>query len=153
PGVFDMRMIIRITKQLIGSAAALSRPDNDREYVETLARGLAVLEAFGPEAELTLSEAARAAGISPAAARRCPRTLAALGYVRPVGTRFVLAARILTLASSYLRGAHVEDALMPELRSIVASFGDSASIGILDGDNVLYIAHLSEQRSVRPIAG
>jgi IclR family pca regulon transcriptional regulator len=131
-----------------------SRPDNDREFVETLARGLAILEAFTPEQpELTLTEAARAAGISPAAARRCLRTLAMCGYVRAAGTRFVLAAKVLSLGSSYLRGAHIEDALMPELRRLVSAFGDSASIGILDGHNVLYIAHLSEQRSVRPVAG
>lgn len=126
----------------------------DREFVEALARGLAVIEAFDANhAELSLSDVARRVGVSPATARRSLHTLEVLGYVRAVNKRFVLAAKVLTLGSAYLRAAHVDDALMPELRRVVALFGDASSAGVLDGPSVLYVAHVSEQRSYRPTAG
>ena len=38
-------------------------------------------------------------------------------------------------------------------RDVVALFGDASSAGVLDGPSVLYVAHVSEQRSYRPTAG
>ena len=132
----------------------MSRGPADREFVEALARGIAVIEAFDQaHPELSLSDVARRAGVVPSTARRSLHTLEALGYVRRVNKRFVLGARILTLGSAYLRAAHIDDALMPELRRIVSLFGDAASVSVLDGHDILYVAHVSEQRAVRPIAG
>ena len=126
----------------------------DKEFVDGLARGLAVLAAFDvTRPEMTLSEAARAIGSSPAATRRSLFTLAHLGFLRSVGKRYVLTPKVLKLGAAYLRCAHVEDALLPEIGSFVAEFGDASSIGILSGHDVLYIAHRSSQNSLRPIAG
>ena len=70
----------------------------DREFVEALARGLSVIEAFDESnAELSLSDVARRVAMSPATVRRSLHTLEALGYVRVVNKRYVLAARVLTL--------------------------------------------------------
>jgi IclR family transcriptional regulator, pca regulon regulatory protein len=132
----------------------MSRRPADREFVEALSRGLAVIEVFdGAHSHLSLSEVARRAGVSPATARRSLHTLEALGYVRSVDKRFMLSARILTLGSAYLRAAHVDEVLMPELRRVVSLFRDASSVSVLDGHHILYIAHVSEQRAVRPIAG
>lgn len=125
----------------------------DREFVDALARGLAVIECFDDEhSQLSLSEVARLAKLTPATARRNLHTLVTLGYLCKVDGRFLLSARVLTLGSGYLRAAHVDDALLPELRRIVGLFGDAASIAVLTGEDVLYVAHVSEQRSVRPMA-
>lgn len=133
----------------------MSRVEREQEFVEALARGIAVLEAFDAlNSELTLTEVSRRAGISPASARRSLHTLVTLGYVKATeNRRYVLGAKILTLGSSYLRTAHVDDALLPELRRIVSLFGDAASVGVLNGQDVVYIAHFAEQRGVRPVAG
>lgn len=123
------------------------------EFVEALARGLAVLETFDEvHSEMSLTDVARRAGLRPATARRSLHTLEALGYVRHVNKRYVLAARVLTLGASYLRASHVDEALMPELRRLVTEFGDASSVAVLDGPNILYVAHCSEQRSSRPAA-
>ena len=125
-----------------------------RGFVDGLATGLSVIEAFDDtHAELTLSEVARRAGLTPSTARRSLHTLESLGYVRQVDRRFMLAARILTLGSTYLRSAHVDDALVPELCRLVDIFQDASSISVLDGPNILYVAHYSAQRAVRPLAG
>src|SRR5262249_2444215 len=92
----------------------------DKEFVDALARGLAVIECFDDaHAQLSLSEVARLAKLTPATARRNLHTLVKLGYLCKVDNRFLLSARVLTLGSGYLRAAHVDDALMPELRRIV----------------------------------
>ncbi|MBL8835931.1 MAG: helix-turn-helix domain-containing protein [Alphaproteobacteria bacterium] len=125
----------------------------DKEFVDALARGLAVIECFDEaHPQLSLSEVARRANLTPATARRNLHTLATLGYLRKVENQFLLSARVLALGSGYLRAAHVDDALMPELRRIVGLFGDAASVAVLTGDDVLYVAHVSEQRGVRPMA-
>jgi IclR family pca regulon transcriptional regulator len=125
----------------------------DKEFVEALARGLAVIECFDEtHPQLSLSEVARRASLTPATARRNLHTLVALGYLRKVDNQFLLSARVLALGSGYLRAAHVDDALMPELRRIVGLFGDAASVAVLTGEDVLYVAHVSEQRGVRPVA-
>jgi IclR family pca regulon transcriptional regulator len=128
--------------------------ERDREFVTGLARGLSVIECFDEQhPEMTLSEVAHRAGLSPATARRSLRTLASLGYVRAVNRHFTLSARILALGSSYLRSAGIEGALLPELRHLVSECGDAAGVAILTGTEILYIAHYSEQRGVRPVAG
>jgi len=124
------------------------------EFVEALAKGLAVIEAFDEgHAEMTLSEVARRAGMSPATARRGLHTLTALGYVRHVNKRFMLGARVLQLGAAYLRTAHAEEILMPELHRLVHGFGDAASVAVLDRSDILYVAHHSEQRARRLTAG
>lgn len=131
----------------------MSEKDN-REFVEGLARGLGVIQAFDAETpELTLSDVARKTGLSPASARRSLHTLVQLGFVRCVNRRFLLTPKILTLGSAYLRSAHIEDALLPELRRLVRIFGDAASVAVLNGDDILYVAHHSEQGATRPVAG
>jgi IclR family pca regulon transcriptional regulator len=124
------------------------------EFVEALAKGLSVIEAFDQgHAEMTLSEVARRAGVTPAAARRSLHTLTALGYVCHVNRRFMLSARVLLLGAAYLRAAHVEEILLPELVRLVRRFGDAASVTVLDRHDILYIAHHSEQRARRMTAG
>jgi len=124
------------------------------EFVESLAKGLAIVESFDEtHTEMTLSEVARRAGMSPAAARRGLHTLVTLGYVRQVDKRFLLSVRVLALGAAYMRSSHVEQALLPELKRIVSRFGDAASVSVLDGRDILYVAHYSEQRADRRLAG
>ncbi|WP_245453588.1 IclR family transcriptional regulator C-terminal domain-containing protein [Aminobacter sp. MSH1] len=126
----------------------------DPEFVEGLAKGLSVIEAFDSvSSEMTLSEVARRTGLSPAAARRSLHTLSVLGYIHSVNRRFMLSAKTLTLGASYLRATRVEELVLPELRNVVARFGDAASLTTLDGQNVVYIAHYSEERARRLVAG
>ena len=72
----------------------------DKEFMTTLAKGLAVLGAFGRQRPtMTLSEAAGVADLSRATARRVLRTLTQLGYVEQDGRTFSLSPRILDSAS------------------------------------------------------
>jgi IclR family pca regulon transcriptional regulator len=123
------------------------------EFVEALAKGLAILEAFDAEhPEMTLSEVARRVGLSPAAARRSLITLSELGYVGQSGKRFHLKPRIMTLGSAFYFSARVDELLQPDLRELVNRFGDASSVGALDRTDVIYVAHVSVQRARRAAA-
>ena len=123
------------------------------EFVEALAKGLGILESFDAgHPEMTLSEVARRVGLSPAAARRSLITLQALGYVGQTGKRFHLCPKIMTLGSSFYFSARLEEVLQPSLRELVEKFGDASSVGTLDGEDVIYIAHVSVQRARRAAA-
>ncbi|WP_041376100.1 IclR family transcriptional regulator domain-containing protein [Polymorphum gilvum] len=130
-------------------------PDTPRpaEFVEALAKGLAVLECFdATHPEMTLSEIARRVGLSPAAARRSLITLATLGYVGQTAKRFHLKPKVMTLGSGFYFAARIDELLLPELRQIVDKHGDAASVATLDGHDVIYIAHHSTQRARRASA-
>ena len=123
------------------------------EFVEALAKGLAVLESFDAEhPEMTLSEIAVRIGESPAATRRSLITLGALGYVGRHQKRFHLRPKVMSLGSGFYFAARIDDLLQPELRSIVEAHGDASSVGMLDGHDVIYIAHHSTQRARRATA-
>lgn len=125
----------------------------EKEFVEGLARGLSVIEAFDPGSpELTLSDLARRTGHSPAATRRSLFTLVALGYVRKVDRRFALTPKMYHLGAANFRTEHIEDGLVAELRGFVDLFGDAASVAVLVDRNVHYIAHRSAGNGLRPVA-
>lgn len=123
------------------------------EFVEALAKGLAILECFdASHAEMTLSEVSRRVKLSPAAARRSLITLQALGYVGQNNKRFHLRAKVMTLGSAFYFSARIDEFLQPDLRDIVQKYGDASSVGVLEGTDVIYIAHNSVQRARRAAA-
>jgi len=127
--------------------------DRPAEFVEALAKGLSILESFdAAHPEMTLSEVARRVGLSPAAARRALITLSELGYVGCRDKRFHLRPRVLALGSAFYFAARIEEVLEPDLRALVAQFGDASSVGTLDGCEVIYVAHVSVQRARRAAA-
>jgi IclR family transcriptional regulator, pca regulon regulatory protein len=123
------------------------------EFVEALAKGIAILEAFdAANPEMTLSEISRRVGLTPAAARRSLITLTSLGYVGQNGKRFHLKPKIMVLGSAFYFSARIDELLQPYLREIVEKFGDASSVATLDGEDVIYIAHYSVQRARRAAA-
>jgi len=128
----------------------------DADFVQSLARGLAVIRAFDADhAELTLSEVARRAEIPPAAARRFLRTLETLGYVRSDGRRFALTPRVLELGFSYLSALSLPEIMQPHLERLSREVGESVSAAVLAGSEIVYVARVPTRRimSVRITIG
>lgn len=123
------------------------------EFVEALAKGIAILESFdAANPEMTLSEVARRVGLTPAAARRSLLTLEALGYIGRKNKRFHLRPKLMALGSAFYFSARIDEILEDDLRGVVNRFGDASSIGTLDGQDVIYVAHHSVQRARRAAA-
>ena len=126
------------------SAGADDRPPpRNSDFVQSLDRGLAVIRAFGPDRErLSLSEVARATGLTRAAARRFLLTLVSLGYVRSDGREFSLRPRVLELGYAYLSGLSLPDVAAPHMEEMVARLHESSSISVLDGQHVVYVVRV-----------
>ncbi|MGH8890259.1 MAG: IclR family transcriptional regulator domain-containing protein [Acidothermaceae bacterium] len=118
--------------------------------MQSLERGLAVIRAFdGDNPELTLSEVARAAGLTRAAARRFLLTLIDLGYVRTEGRLFSLRPRVLELGYAYLSSLSLPEVAQPHMEALVAQIHESCSVSVLDGDEVVYVARVPTHRIMR----
>src|SRR3546814_10484072 len=76
-----------------------------------------------------------------------------LGYVASNGRFFMLRPKVVSLGSAFLDSGRIEEVIQPILREIVAESGDSASLGVLEDKDVLYVAHFSARRFVRMTAG
>jgi IclR family pca regulon transcriptional regulator len=119
----------------------------DKEFMLTLARGLAVLEAFGRvRAGMTLSEAAAAAQLTRATTRRILRTLTGLGYVDQNGRQFSLSPAILRLGFAYLSAQSWIERALPLMRDLSERMGESCSAAILDGAEIVYVARVPTRR-------
>lgn len=126
------------------------KPDKDPEYLSTLERGLSVLRAFDQNhPEMQLSEVAVATKLSPAVARRCLNTLVQLGYVAKHGRRFLLRPEVLVFGSAYVASMNLETVALPTLQGLRDETGDSSSMAVLSGHDILYIAHVSTNRHIR----
>ncbi len=120
------------------------------EYLSTLERGLSVLRAFDKDhPEMQLSEVAAATKLSPAVARRCLNTLVALGYVAKHGRQFLLRPEVLSFGWSYMSSMNLESVALPHLQDVRDQTGDSSSMAVLSGHDVLYVTHVSTQRHIR----
>src|SRR4051812_2858245 len=86
------------------------------EGMAGLAKGLAVMEAFGEgRPTLTVSQAAKAAGVTRAAARRCLLQLTELGYLSSDGKFFNPTPRTLRLGAAYLAATPLPQLAQPHL--------------------------------------
>jgi IclR family pca regulon transcriptional regulator len=128
----------------------LKRGDGEEratDFVESLDRGLRLLQSFGDAAgPMTLSDIARAAGLPRATARRILFTLAHGGFVSTDGKLFSLTPHVLTLAGSYLRSNQVVAVLQPVLDRIATAAQEISSLAVLDADEVVFIARGSPAR-------
>lgn len=126
------------------------------EFVQSLARGLAVIRAFDAEnPALSLSDVARRTGLTRAAARRFLHTLEALGYVRSAGREFALTPRVLELGFSYLSALSLPEIVQPHLDRLSREVDESVSAAVLDGTDIVYVARVPIRRimSVRITIG
>ncbi len=137
----------------MGSAGA-EQAVKDPEFLSTLERGLRVLKAFDEDhPEMTLSEVAARTGLPPAVARRCLITLVELGYVGQHERKFLLRPAVLTIGSAFLASMQIEQVVLQPLQGLRDQTGDSASLCVLSGTEILYVAHVSTDRRFRVAAG
>lgn len=114
-----------------------------------LAKGLGILELFGPARDtLTISEAASKTNLSRAAARRCLLTLAELGYLAHDGRQFRPTPRMLRLGGAYTETASLPRLAQPHLADARDQLGESVSLAVLHGDDVLFVARAEATRIV-----
>jgi IclR family transcriptional regulator, pca regulon regulatory protein len=125
-----------------------SRPTGSGDVMGGFAKGLAVIEAYGPGRQaLTIAEVARITSLDRASARRCLLTLVKGGYAKTDGRYFELTPRILRLAQGYL-SASLPRLVQPTLDALANVLRESCSASVLDGTDIVYIARASQHRLI-----
>ncbi len=130
------------------ASAELETFTGDPNFMTSLARGLAVIQAFsGRKRHATISHLSQKTGFSRAAVRRCLYTLAKLGFAGSEDNRhFFLQPRILSLGHSYISSMPLATAAQPILEHVSHLVRESCSIAILDGVDIIYIARVNVTR-------
>lgn len=119
----------------------------DRDFVQSLDRGLMVLQAFNAERPaMTLADMARATGLTRATARRLLLTLVSLGYVCTDGRTFELTPRVLDLGFAYVSSLQLPDIAQPFMEALSDRVHESVSASVLDGTQIVYVARVNTQR-------
>lgn len=124
---------------------AESPAKNPKNYVASVGKAFAVLQSFSSETfELTLSEIAARSDLDRGTAFRLIQTLVELGYLQavPQTRRFRLGLACLDLGYTVLSHGSLRPMVEPLLRGLVPDVGDAASLGILDGGDVVYLARV-----------
>jgi IclR family pca regulon transcriptional regulator len=111
-----------------------------------LARGLSVINAFGEERrQLSLSDVARATSLPKASVRRMLHTLITLQFAETDGRVFRLTPRVLGLAGHYLGSNKISTVVQPVCERVAGVTGRSSWVAVLDGHDVVTVAHALPQ--------
>lgn len=117
------------------------------EFVTALERGLNVLTAFGrAPRRMTLTQVAELTDLSRGTARRFLLTLQALNYVDSDGKLFWLTPKVLQFSNAYLTAFGVSEAGRSVIRRLTEHIGESSSMAVLDGHDVVYVARVETRR-------
>ena len=129
---------------------AIARAD----FIEGMAKGMAVLESFDTERQrLNATLAAARSGITRAAARRHLLTLAHLGYLETDGSYYWLSSKVLRFSGSYLASSRLPRTIQPTLNRLAVQAQESFSAVVLDGDEVVIVARSGNDRNASATAG
>lgn len=127
-----------------------SKQELGREFVESLARGLTVLTAFGEgRSALTLAQVAQATGLARATARRALITLGHAGLLTPAPDHtFTLTPRVLSLGFPPLSRTSLPEIAQPHLAALADRVHESTSLAVLSetGEEIQYTARATTPR-------
>lgn len=120
-------------------------PDTDRDFINSLAKGLNLLMTFSKDRpRLTLSEVARANQMNLPTARRYLHTLAKLGFVlKDEHTQtFQLTPKVLRLGSWVIEEMGLRSRLLPHMSAITRAHDVTTHCAILEGHEVVTVERL-----------
>jgi IclR family transcriptional regulator, pca regulon regulatory protein len=116
-------------------------------FIQSLERGLTVLRSFDDEhPQQTVADVARRTGLDRAAARRFLLTLEALGYIEHDSRQYRLTPQTLQLGYAFLASLPWWQAAQRIGERLTARIGVSSAVGILDQQNITYVAYASAGR-------
>lgn len=123
------------------------RGKEDHEFVQSFVRGLDVIRSFSrARPRMTLSEVAEETRMTRAAARRFLLTLVKENYAQTDGKYFELGPKVLDLGFAYLASMSLWDIAEPVMREVVGKTGESCSMAVLDGAEIVYVARVPSNR-------
>ncbi|MFN4128538.1 MAG: IclR family transcriptional regulator C-terminal domain-containing protein [Paracoccaceae bacterium] len=120
---------------------------SERDTMGGLAKGLLVIETFTADRpRQSIAEVSAASGLDRATARRCLLTLAHHGYADWDGKFFTLTPRVLRLGTACLAAMPLPQIVQPLLDALSDRIGQSTSVSILDGAEIVYVARAAQRK-------
>ncbi|MES2666214.1 MAG: IclR family transcriptional regulator C-terminal domain-containing protein [Pseudomonadota bacterium] len=119
----------------------------DKDTMGGLAKGLRVIETFSADRpRQSIAEVSAISGLDRATARRCLLTLAQQGYADYDGKFFTLTPRVLRLGTACLATMPLPQIVQPLLDEMSERIGQSSSVAILDGAEIVYVARAAQRK-------
>ena len=119
-----------------------------RYFINSLAKGLSVLQAFSEsDHTLTLSEIAHALRANTTTATRLCYTLTELGFIHKDGQRrYHLTPKVLTLGHSYISGLAWQEVAKYYLEVLFKEVQETVNLSILEGSEIIYIIRIRKRK-------
>ncbi len=124
--------------------------DNDSKYVvQALSRALRVLWTMAEENHgWTLEQLAQHHDLNKASILRILRTLEIERVVLREDDTYVLGPRVLDLSHAYLSSLELHSAARPSMEQLAADTGQTVSLAVLDGLEIIYIGFEKAKREL-----
>jgi DNA-binding IclR family transcriptional regulator len=114
-----------------------------------LARGLMLLDAFGPAGtELTLTELSSRTGLPKATAYRLVNELVEWGGLERVDGRYRLSMKLFELGQRVPRRRDLREAALPYMEDLYEATHENIHLAVRDGSNTLFLEKVSGHRSM-----
>ena len=129
-----------------------SKPASANYHANALARGLALLEMLASAAEpLTLTEFSESTALPKSTLVRLLAVLAEMEHIVRVDERpsYRLGHKVQGLASAYVSSLDLSVVAGAYLKPVAVGTGQTANLGVLDGDQVLHICVAEPDRPLR----
>ena len=139
------------SKSLRGSVDD-ARPASANYHANALARGLALLEMIAREGRpLTLSDLSDGTSLPKSTLVRLLAVLTELEYLVRVDEQpsYRLGHKVQGLATSYLTTLDLSEVARPHLSPVAGQTGQTANLGVIDGDQVLHVCVAEPDRPLR----
>lgn len=122
-----------------------------RNSIQSLARGLDILERVaGASRPVTLTDVAHQAGLTKTTSQRFLNTLCSLGYLRRRENKsYVLSARVLSLAYSFLNTSSLVTIAKPYLDELSSEIGKTVNLAVLEDVHTLILYRREVRRFMK----
>lgn len=122
-------------------------PEQNRDHVQALGRGLEVLKLFGRERRpLSVTEVAALAGITRTAARRFVLTLEYMGYLSYDGAAYAVRPAVLEIGDAYVLSSGLPDIVRPYLERLASQTQETVSLTVLHREKIFYVDRVQAHR-------
>lgn len=129
-------------KQLVFPGPAVRTWPQDGRTLGSLYKGLRILEVLSAHGgNLGVTELSQRLGMSKAGVYRLLFTLERTGFVRQESEagKYGLGMRLWEIGQRVVAGLSLQQASRPVIEALADSTGEAAHVGILDGDDVVYV--------------
>ncbi len=125
--------------------------DTSGQTVQALDRGLTVLATLARQEGATLSDLAQTMGMPASTLHRLLATLDAHGFAEmdPVTQHWRVGLGAFRVGSAFLQRTNVVEAARAPMRALMEATGETANLGLIDGDEVVFVAQAESHAPIR----